>query len=600
MIIIGRKYFAKLTIFTIIIQITLSKSFQINEPLNESKLRIARSLNKPSECTISKDSLIDLKNEIDDILANATSSNDKKTCTLDLNDPDNCTEITNVIQCGIQNLKNELVSASSSYSDSIEEIIRWKNAYGNLINKYEDQKEILLDKNNKQGTNNSNPQLEKLQTDFLRLDEALNTSFGNLQAIKIDLCVSEILLGKTEEALRHFKELKSISISQIIKQSYNSKNNHDELKNFESIIDFIKLQSTVDNEIIAYETLYKEMDSKKDLNSLKIILLENGIRNSLAKDNLTSVYSNVDIYSNKIKDLWVDIILYNRKDTKLESFAKNYSNYFSDILYELVEKAFKENTSKFDNIINFIRDLPYLEQNIIGYKSLFEEMQNQDVLNGILKLAYFIKKSMEMKIFSDIDENYKIMFINLKSSIPSWARKIIWDGDKCKLKNHRWDQYLYADGNHFYGSNRRHVFTWQNGKPESVMDAESQWKFETRDQGDSFTIKNVGWNEYLYAASNPFAFDKDRRSVFTWGTQESVLQSYWKIIPTDAENCVSLQNTYHKEYLYADGGIQWDSSRRRVFTWRVGQPEGVMIQESEWNLECEYLYMEGESEKELK
>ncbi|XP_044734787.1 uncharacterized protein LOC123297258 isoform X2 [Chrysoperla carnea] len=553
----------------------------------ESKSRIVRSVGR-SKCTISKQKLTNLKNEIESILSKASSDNNPSTCTLNLNDPDNCNELTKVIQCGIQHLKNGFVDAVTSDNGSIDEIMKWKNAYESLLDKYQKQSDEL-----KQALSEEYQlKLDKLQTDLQKLGNALNKALERLQTTTINLCITEVMLGKFSEALAHFQELKSVSISVIIKECYNFQNGNDEFYNFKNIINFIRQQPLILNDEIAYKTLYKEMESKNHLSSLKIILLAWAIQNSPAKDKLTNVYSKVENYLNKIKDLWADEIYYNRQDKKLTNFATKNPFFFRDILSDTLKVALKKPnalTDKFDNIIQFIKRLPKISQDATAYSILFDEMQKQGMENNnrITKLAYNVRQSMEQPNYQNIEEIFKNMFGDIKRKIPSWARNIIWNGDKCKLKNRNWDQYIYADGAIDYDSERRRVFSWQVGTPQGIMEPESQWKFETDDEGESFMLKNVRWNEYLYAASDYFNYDNNRRQVFTWRPGTQVLQGSWKITPTDNGNYVTIQNINHnKEYLYVDGALTWNKLRRRVFTWRLGTPTGVMFRESEWQLAC--------------
>jgi len=39
---------------------------------------------------------------------------------------------------------------------------------------------------------------------------------------------------------------------------------------------------------------------------------------------------------------------------------------------------------------------------------------------------------------------------------------------------------------------------------------------------NGFLIKNVRYQEYLYAAADDLAFDENRRSVFTWKEYETL------------------------------------------------------------------------------
>ncbi len=48
----------------------------------------------------------------------------------------------------------------------------------------------------------------------------------------------------------------------------------------------------------------------------------------------------------------------------------------------------------------------------------------------------------------------------------------------------------------------------------------ANWKITAVDYG--YLIKNVQFQEYLYAAANVHAFDQERRSIFTWKDYETL------------------------------------------------------------------------------
>ena len=48
----------------------------------------------------------------------------------------------------------------------------------------------------------------------------------------------------------------------------------------------------------------------------------------------------------------------------------------------------------------------------------------------------------------------------------------------------------------------------------------ADWALEKVENG--FLIKNIRYEEYLYAAADDLAFDETRRSVFTWKDRENL------------------------------------------------------------------------------
>jgi 1-phosphatidylinositol phosphodiesterase len=92
-------------------------------------------------------------------------------------------------------------------------------------------------------------------------------------------------------------------------------------------------------------------------------------------------------------------------------------------------------------------------------------------------------------------------------------------------------------------------------------------------------IYNTHQKEYLYAADYK-PFDKDRRRVFTWRPGDPVKQGYWRLIPIGGGEYY-IYNDYQEEYLYAADYKPFDKDRRRVFTWRPGGP----VNQGRWKFE---------------
>ena len=97
-----------------------------------------------------------------------------------------------------------------------------------------------------------------------------------------------------------------------------------------------------------------------------------------------------------------------------------------------------------------------------------------------------------------------------------------------KLFNTHNNEYLFASDEMYSvgDDSRRYVYCWRPG----LNKERSEWKISQLDTG-RFSIRNVATGEYLYA-SKYFANsgkDKDRRLIFTWTSQEQVVQGVWNI-----------------------------------------------------------------------
>jgi 1-phosphatidylinositol phosphodiesterase len=107
---------------------------------------------------------------------------------------------------------------------------------------------------------------------------------------------------------------------------------------------------------------------------------------------------------------------------------------------------------------------------------------------------------------------------------------------------------------------------------------------------DIICIKNRKHNEYIYAAGDQFAFDNDRRRVFTWIPGSQVIEGKWDLKHIGNQQ-YTLRNTQTNEYLYTssykENRPSWPASLtgsasfpHYVFTWR---PKSIVM-EGTWLL----------------
>ncbi|WDA54982.1 MAG: hypothetical protein PPFGHCPK_01463 (plasmid) [Spiroplasma endosymbiont of Drosophila atripex] len=145
-----------------------------------------------------------------------------------------------------------------------------------------------------------------------------------------------------------------------------------------------------------------------------------------------------------------------------------------------------------------------------------------------------------------------------------------------KIYNVFHDEYLYAASDYFaHDSERRSVYTWREGTSVN----QGNWELKKVDNNE-YRIYNVFHDEYLYAASDYFAHDSERRSVYTWREGTSVNQGNWKLKKVE-NNEYRIYNVFHDEYLYAASDyFAHDSKRRSVYTWR----EGTSVNQGNWKL----------------
>ncbi|WP_264687016.1 ankyrin repeat domain-containing protein [Wolbachia endosymbiont (group B) of Rhopobota naevana] len=236
---------------------------------------------------------------------------------------------------------------------------------------------------------------------------------------------------------------------------------------------------------------------------------------------------------------------------------------FDDIIKGVINDVYgKVDTKK---ILSFVRSHGYIDQLILSYVAVFDAMQENDDLNNgaVFKLAYYIKETMNFDNYANARLEKRSNLEELKSRLPESVKNIVFASEVC-IKNTYQNEYLYAADSCFnYDSNRRKVFTWT---PKNEKNDKFRWMIKP--DGDNFNIVNAGFNENLYAASDYFNYDNDRRMVFTWVSGGGVARDVWMIKP-DGNDC-SIMNVKLKEYVYAADYAKHDKDRRSVFTWIPG------------------------------
>ncbi|MCB1073124.1 MAG: hypothetical protein KDK96_08515 [Chlamydiia bacterium] len=108
---------------------------------------------------------------------------------------------------------------------------------------------------------------------------------------------------------------------------------------------------------------------------------------------------------------------------------------------------------------------------------------------------------------------------------------------------------------------------------EEILD--DYWRYVNE---GTFRIFNTKQQEYLYAADYE-PFDDDRRRVFTWRPGNPVNQGDWKL-EQSSSGTFCILNKKQGEYLYAADYKPFDDDRRQVFTWRPGNS----VNQGDWKL----------------
>ncbi|WP_264686029.1 MULTISPECIES: ankyrin repeat domain-containing protein [unclassified Wolbachia] len=269
---------------------------------------------------------------------------------------------------------------------------------------------------------------------------------------------------------------------------------------------------------------------------------------------------------NVVKEKLKDGMLHDRYGS-VNTLANDIYNFDQRLFNNTIKGVINDVYRKVDTkkILSCVESHNDVSQRILGYVAVFNAMQRNNDLNNsaVFKLAYYVKEAIEMKNYPDVHQEERSNLEKLKSRLPESVRNAVFSSKVC-IKNIYQGEYLYAANKCFnYDTDRRMAFTWT---PKNEKNDKFRWNIKP--DGDNFYIVNVAFNETLYAASNYFNYDNDRRMAFTWIPGEQVTQGVWKIEP-NGDKC-NIRNVKHNEYLYAADYAKYDKDRRRVFTWIPG------------------------------
>lgn len=160
---------------------------------------------------------------------------------------------------------------------------------------------------------------------------------------------------------------------------------------------------------------------------------------------------------------------------------------------------------------------------------------------------------------------------------------------QCKIFNDKYQyEYLYSPiGLHIL---RRNVFTWVSFSKDAQFtdqDKQSVWAFEPVESASpnrTYLIRNVKFDEYLYASQLHTSYINPRRRIFTWKLDADLDSSFhWQAKKIDT-NMYELWNERFQEPLYAPNYFfKHDSFRRNVFTWGKKTPDSKQFH---WLIKC--------------
>lgn len=502
-----------------------------------------------------------------------------------------CVESLNEIQRLSKNLVEKfqvLASADNRMPD--DEFKKMKAAFENDVVIVQKQ----IDRTSKRSTQENQIKFSLIDFEMQNLYSKLTTALIKQETdriiyknMKITQCIEEIKTNRADAAVKSFSEINEEStIGFIIKSAYAANVN-----NFDRVMKFCQ-NLNLDSMGNAYDSLFQAMLANSDYLKPAILVLYQTvdeitikpIYNSASKSEqniFKTVKQTMTSSVDNIVIAWSDKIRLG-EHSLVTTFAKTQEKALSLHLEAIVSAAYGRNVENVDNLLLFVRNLISYDQVAIVLEVIHNKMvTNHDLQDyRYIKLAVAVENSLKTAFGSDAIKKLE----KLKEAFTTGVKIIISDSTVC-FKNIYFGEYIYPSGD-TKDVDRRYVFTW---KPKE-LEYDAHWTLEPIENGDYFQIKSVKYQEHLYAADKYFEYNKDRRRPFTWisGSTKEILRNFvakkfWRIEPSTDDDKFYIKNMEYEEYLYAADSFpgNQDGHRRRVFTW---QPGGRLGTKSLWKI----------------
>ena len=263
--------------------------------------------------------------------------------------------------------------------------------------------------------------------------------------------------------------------------------------------------------------------------NLPLGLLANGSDQSLNLDiKIGSCGKNDDLLSNITQSL----------DKFGEKYLKPIVEHSTQANKFDIFEHFKDKKVTADDII-YMKQLKSFEDRIFGLQVLTNLLKKSGQEDELLKLAFKIEKFIQNEDVTS-KEN-KSLVQELLVMLPHTFRKMAF-GNICLFCL---DCYLVAEMNESTfatpNTEQRTFCLKSNSKPKDG----AIWKLETKNDGESFLLKNVNRNEYFFAMDENYSFNSAYRKVHISNQSSGGLNYEWILDSKGSE--ISIQNKRYKE-----------------------------------------------------
>ena len=323
--------------------------------------------------------------------------------------------------------------------------------------------------------------------------------------------------------------------------------------------------------INGYRLLFEEMQKNGHLSTYQAFLLKARIRDAMNLPNFKNIVEtkqneakelleNLEEPTSSVVDHWKDDIL-NENYEDIVAYARQHYYPMKLILRDLVEYIFDKDKHNISKLIKFSKNLPHMEQTVDVLETVFKLMQRHEILDipEILQLGCKVKEIMDSQTYKKLTETEKYLVENLKNNLPEPLKQIIWKD--VYIKNVQSGQYLTPSMGGILKDDQRTM---------EMADTGLTWHFETVDKGETFRLKSVVYQEYLFPGTDKQLKDLKRRHIFTCRKREPVETGDWIIEPVDNCSNFLIKSKTYDEYLCASA-----SKHAHTFRMKGQMPRGV-------------------------
>ncbi|WP_265041419.1 hypothetical protein [Wolbachia endosymbiont (group B) of Melanostoma mellinum] len=343
-------------------------------------------------------------------------------------------------------------------------------------------------------------------------------------------CTRDIEARKFKDAEKKLAQINNeTETSNIVKNVYSGR-----IDNFPLLLEFGKGIGDTKLILWVYKALDYELRDTRNSDVLKVIELAKDIKSKVInQQNADSdTMKNATAFLNSLKGSIRDMAVKELSDAmKNKTYDKGDRDVFkiSNAIFSLNGELFKDFiTEVIDNVYgkvsteSVILDFIYQSEctsRRYGYEAILKKMKAQGHLDydpAALELARCIKDLVN-GVVCGLSPGERFVALGLKNELPKQLQVAIF-AEKVCIKNVGYNEYLYAASDGFKYEGKRRVFTWRY-KNEKVT--QGVWQLE-RDNADYY-IRNTQHNEYLSAGDmgydligNAFTLPRENFQPYKW------------------------------------------------------------------------------------